>query len=73
MKKDIIKLFFIAVIGLTVFSNTKMGQQKDLSDFALNNVEALAGEGSGLNCFWVDWTYLFCFPNGAGLGCPCFM
>lgn len=61
------------IFGVFVYCNVQALDSKDLSDFALNNVEALAGEDWGFDCRWADRDYDSCVPFGAGLGCPCYM
>lgn len=81
MKKNLIKVAFVAaiamVIGINVYNGEKSGM---LSEIALANLEALANNGddnsapdgdSDFNCRW-DSSYTVCYPGGSQLGCPCY-
>ena len=72
MKTRIIKatlaVAFIAVAGYTAYNSQK---EVELSDLAMENVEALADEEwTGSNCWWVS-RYTICNPYGIYEGCPC--
>ena len=72
MRKLIIKsafvAAFIAVAGYTAYNSQK---EVELSDLAMENVEALADEEwTDGNCWWVT-RYTICNPYGIYKGCPC--
>ena len=75
MKKNILKVAFVAAFALVAgYGVFTAKTQTNLSDLALDNVEALAwGEGDpDFNCRWVDSSYILCAPWGGGLGCLCY-
>lgn len=73
MKKNMIKAAFVAAIamvsGFNVFNALK---SETLSDIALANVEALAGEEwDGDNHCHMDTTFWECLKYVEGIGCYC--
>lgn len=72
MGKKKFAMLIIAVVAMFAGYNVYQSQNRVvLSDLALANVEALAGEwGTGSNCRWsLDWTV--CNGRGVHTGCPC--
>ena len=72
MKKNILKVAFVvafvAAAGYTAYNSQK---EVELSDLAMENVEALADEEwTDGNCWWVT-RYTICNPYGIYEGCPC--
>lgn len=72
MKKIIFTVAIIATAAIAGWNYQQNKQSVELSDLALENVEALARDEGGFNCFWEDRNYTIC-NNGFGLGCPCGM
>lgn len=73
--KTLFKFAFVAAIVAVVGYNVYKSQSvmNGMSDFALANVEALAGgEWNGQTCFWVDSNYQLCLPWGTGVACICY-
>lgn len=73
MKSKFVKVAFIAVIAMVSGINVFNAQKSDaLSDIALANVEALAGEEwDGDNHCFMDTTFWVCLKYATGVGCYC--
>ena len=76
MKKSIWKVTLVIVFALMVGLNVYNVQKTDMemSELALANEEALAGnEGGsgGFNCWWDSVDYMICYSGGDWTGCPC--
>lgn len=73
MKKYIIRTAFVAAFALMAgYSVYTSQQEKIMSDLALANVEALAGnEWEGDNECHMDTTFWECLKYTKGLGCYC--
>ena len=73
MKKYIIRTAFVAAFTLMAgYSVYTSQQEKTMSDLALANVEALAGnEWEGDNECHMDTTFWECLKYTQGLGCYC--
>lgn len=70
--KKFTKIAFVATFAIIAGYNVYSSQKTvTLSDLALTNVEALAGEwGTGFNCRWSN-DYTVCNGYGKLQGCPC--
>jgi hypothetical protein len=73
MKKKIFGGIALLAIAATAVWNVNLNSQSnDLSAVSLANIEALAQEGSGVNCFYdpANWNYP-CAHWSPGDNCPC--
>lgn len=73
MNKKVLKVAFFAAIALVSGINVFNAQKSDvLSDVALANVEALAGEEWDRdNTCHMDETFWVCLKYAEGVGCYC--
>lgn len=73
MRKKMIKAVFVTAIAVVSGINLFNAQKAEtLSDIALANVEALAGENpDDFNCWWDSEECVKCKKDGKWLGCPC--
>lgn len=73
MNKKILKIVFSSAFALVAgYSVYASQQEKTMSDLALANVEALAGnEWEGDNECHMDTTFWECLKYTQGLGCYC--
>lgn len=73
MKKKIQAVIMFAVVALVACVNVYHSQRTvDMSDVALANVEALAGEEwDGDNTCHMDETFWVCLKYAEGVGCYC--
>lgn len=75
MRDRLIKFAFVVFFSIGAsYSVYSSKSETKISDLALDNVEALAYEWGGTNCFWQSpGNWYSCIPWGNGLGCPCGM
>ena len=73
MNKKVMKAVFVAAIAMVSGINVFNAQKSEmLSDIALANVEALAGEEwDGDNHCFMDTTFWVCLKYATGVGCYC--
>ena len=71
MRKLIIKSAFVAAFIAVAGYTARSQKEVELSDLAMENIEALADEEwTDGNCWWVT-RYTICNPYGIYEGCPC--
>lgn len=73
MKKNILKVAFVAAFAMMAGYGVYTTQvETNLSDLALDNVEALAGqEWDGDNTCHMDELFWECLKYSSGVGCYC--
>ena len=73
MNKKVLKVALVAAIAMVSAINVFNAQKSEmLSDIALANVEALAGEEwDGDNHCFMDTTFWVCLKYATGVGCYC--